>query len=715
MNSMKQKTMILLFFSLCVFWVLSNLAQTDPGIGWPRQIDVPEGKIVIYQPDMDSFEGNILEARAAISVTPTGTTAPVFGAVWVRCRVDVDTDERMVTFSEMRVPRVRFPESEPGDENKVITILEKEIPKWDLSISLDRFLTGLDLVEKEQATLEDFKHAPPKILVENSPAVLILIDGDPILQKIENSSLQYVANTPFLIVYDRSKKAFYLNGGQIWMEASDIMGPWKQSQRVPGEVKKLTPPEEDVETFGDEEGRMPKIIVSREPSELIVIDGAPDYKPIEGDDLLYVDNTESDVLMDIRSQRHFLVISGRWYASKSLFDGTWTYVPADELPEGFARIPADSENGHLLVHVAGTEQAEEAVLEAQIPQTSAIKRDSEGPKVEYDGDPQFENVKGTSKKVEYAVNTASSVFRVQGRYYCCDEAVWYIASSPSGPWRVCDDVPDEIYTLPPDNPHYNVKYVRVYESTPQVVYVGYYPGYMCSYIYGPTIVYGTGWWYRPWYGSIYYPRPYTWGFNVRWNPWTGWSFGFSFGSGPFRFHVGFGGGYGWWGPGHYRPYPYRGGARAAYRAGYRHGYWRGYQQGARPTPYRSQATRNNIYNRQQNQARNAPRAQPANRQRPNVAQGQRNNVYTDRNGNVHRRTESGQWQSRENGRWSSGQATAGDRSAAAKVRPQTQSKTKPATGSPRSQLNRQAQSRQRGTIRTQQARSARPSTVRRRR
>jgi hypothetical protein len=680
-------------------------------IGWPRQIDHPEGKVIIYQPQIDSFKGDILESRAAVSVTKKGSDAPVFGAAWFRARVQTDRDARLVHILDIEVPRVRFPEATPEQEKQLIDFLEKEIPKWEIPISLDRVIAGLDLAEKDQLAADNFKNAPPKILVVNEPAVLILIDGDPKLEQVEDSKMQYVVNTPFLIV--RHKNTYYLNGGQLWMEANDVLGPWKESKRPPKDVKKLTPPEEEgVETFGEVDGRIPRIIVSREPAELIVIDGAPDYKPIEGNDLLYVENTESDVLMNIKTQQHFILLSGRWYASTSLTEGSWKYVASDELPEAFAEIAADSENGHLRVHVAGTDEAKEAILDAQVPQTSAIKRDSEGPKVEYDGEPQFETVKGTSGKVENAVNTPSSVFKVSGNYYCCHEAVWYIAGGAQGPWSVCDDVPDEIYTIPPDNPHYNVKYVRVYESTPEVVYVGYYPGYMGSYVYGPTIVYGTGWWYRPWYGRWYYPRPYTWGFHVRWNPWYGWSFGLSFGRGPFRLTVGFGGYGGWWGPGRYRPYPYRGGVRHAYRAGYRHGYYRGaragYRAGARPTPYGAQ-NRSNIYNRQSNAVRNAQRAQPANRARPNVAPGQSNNVFADRNGNIHRQNQSGQWQSRQNGQWSSGQAGTRDR-----VQPQRQAR--PSTGSSQSQLNRQAQARQRGSARSQNFQSSRSrSTAPRRR
>ncbi len=713
----------LLWFCVLALFILSvapsTSAQSDAEeAGWPREIDLPEGKIIIYQPQPESFKGNVLEARAALSVTLKDQNVPVFGAVWFKAQVETDRDARTVEVVGIKVPRVRFPESTEEQEKKLTEILEREIPQWNLIISLDRLLTSLDLADKDQLAAQDFKNDPPKIMLVNSPAILVLIDGEPRLEKIEKSSLERVINTPFLIV--KQKNTFYLNGGQIWMEARDIKGPWKESRRPPKDVKKLTPPEEDVENLAADD-RLPQVIVSLEPAELIVIDGAPDLKPVEGNDLLFITNSESDILMDIKTQQYFILLSGRWYAAKSL-EGPWAYVASDKLPENFARIPEDSEIGHLLVSIAGTEQAKEAVLDAQIPQTSAIQRDNVDLKVEYDGQPQFETVKGTSSKVEYAVNTGESVFKVQSHFYCCHEAVWYESKNASGPWEVCDDVPDEIYTIPPENPHYNVKYVQVYESTPQVVYVGYYPGYRGSYIYGPTLVYGTGWWYHPWGGSIYYPRPYTYGFHVRWNPWYGWSFGFSFSTGPFRFSVGYGGG-GYWGPGRYRPYPYYGGARAGYRAGYRHGYYRGAQAGyrpgapgssrPRPTPYTS---RNNIYSRPQNQARNAQTRAATPGRTPRVSQGQSNNVYADRSGNIHRQTENGQWQQRDNGKWTSGRQTGAQDRTVGRAQPQTkQTRPQVQPQNRQSQLNRQAQARQRGTARTQQSRGMSRTTTRRRR
>jgi hypothetical protein len=81
-------------------------------------------------------------------------------------------------------------------------------------------------------------------------------------------------------------------------------------------------------------------------------------------------------------------------------------------------------------------------------------------------------------------------------------------------------------------------------------------GYLNSFIYGPTVVYGTGWYYDPWWGGFYYPRPWTWGFSMWYDPWYGWTFGYDFGLDWFNFGLGRDFWFGrWWGPWIYRP-PY---------------------------------------------------------------------------------------------------------------------------------------------------------------
>ncbi len=401
------------------------------------------------------------------------------------------------------------------------------------------------------------------------------------------------------------------------------------------------------------------------PTELIVTDGKPEYSPMPGGELLYVKNTESDILMEVTSQRHFVLLGGRWFASRSL-EGPWKYVAADELPPSFKDIPADSDElAHLRTWVDGTEEAREAVLDAHVPQTASVKRDATI-EITYDGKPKFEDVDET--KLQYAVNTPDQVLKYGNKYYCAKEAVWYVADKPEGPWTVATEVPDEIQKIPASNPNYNVKYVHVYDVTPEVVYVGYYPGYVNSYVYGGVIVYGTGWHYRPWWGSVYYPRHSTWGFHVRWNPWMGWGFGFSYSTGRFTFSMGFGGWGRWYRGGFWGPRPYG----RAYARGYHRGWHHGARAGARAgyrAGYRT-AQRQNMYRSANNRARvsNQPRAtgaRPTHTNRPN-------NVVSDRSGNVHQRSQNGSWQKR------AGTASTNTRS-----------------------MDRTQQSRQRGTTRTQ--------------
>jgi hypothetical protein len=673
----------LLTLALPAVLLLGPQESDDDVAGWPREMSGGEFTVVMYQPQLETFEGNEITARAAVSIEGGELEQPVFGVVWLTAVVDTDRDERWVHALAVRITRVHLPGAPASHEEQLADFLELEIPKWDLGMSLDRLLTALNIEEQRRRAAEGLGTDPPVILVRDEPTVLISIDGEPHLLGVENTDLQRVINTPFTVLFAPESATYYLAADtSAWYTAPAVEGPWEVTDNVPSEVAVLAPPppeppepaegEEIVDEEEIEVGPPPAILVATEPTELIVTEGPPEYTPLEGGELLFVSNTSSDIVLEVATGRFFLVLSGRWYESEAL-EGPWNYVPADSLPQSFAQIPPESDLAHLRVHVAGTEEADEAVMDHQIPQTAAVKRDATT-EVVYDGEPQFEPIEDT--ELEYATNTASQVIKAGDEYYVCDEAVWFVSESPAGPWVVAEKVPQEIYTIPSTNPNYNVTYVYVYDSTPDVVYVGYYPGYMYSFVYGPTIVYGTGWWYRPWWGRYYYPRPVTWGFHVHWNPWWGWSFGFSYGAGPFRFYVGFGGWYrgGWWGPRGYRGY--RHGYHHGWRAGYRAGYYAGRRDAHR---------RSNMYRSQGNRARTTERARPSGRQQPNVARNRSNNVLADRNGNVHRRNQDGSWQQRQGGGW--------------------QPSSRPSQGS--SGLSRDYQARQRGSQRTQNFNRAR--------
>lgn len=603
---------------------------------WPKEIKTEnETVITLYQPQLESFEGITLEGRMAVTVNHPQREI-MFGAVWFKATMETDKEARMVLLKKMSILKTHFPDAvDPEKSEEFGKLLAAEIESWDMEMSLDRITASLDEVNNLKEQSDKINNEPPTIYLRKNPAVLVVIDGEPIVKEYEDSKIDFVVNTTFFIVKESKKDQYYLNGGQYWYTSKDILSGWEETTKIPSKIKKFAKDNLEDAQNPDEESSFdvaPELIVVTKPSELVLLDGEPDYKTVDGTNLLYVDNTENDILMDINTQNHYLLLAGRWYYATSLESGDWKFQEPYDLPEDFKAIPEDSPMASVRASIPGTPEAQTALLEQSIPQTATIDRKTASLEVTYDGEPEFEKIEGTS--MSYAKNTSKSVLLIESTYYAVEDGVWFESTNAKGPWVVSTERPDEVDNLPPDCPVYNVKYVYIYDSTPEVVYVGYYPGYNYSYVYHGVVVYGTGYYYYPWYRYYYYPRAVTWGFGVHWNPWTGWGFHFGIR-------------WGWIGWGFH---PYRRGYWGArgYRAGYRRGYARGYARGRyhanRPRPTPHSARNRNVYNNRANGVKNTAN----NRARTNNninnkarASNKANNMYSDRSGNVYQRNNSG--------------------------------------------------------------------------
>jgi hypothetical protein len=289
--------------------------------------------------------------------------------------------------------------------------------------------------------------------------------------------------------------------------------------------------------------------------------------------------------------------------------------------------------------------------------------------VNYDGDPQFQQIAGT--QVYSAVNASTTVLRINGHYHVCDNAVWYEGDTPDGPWEVSTYVPAEVNNIPPSDPNYRVRYVYIYDSTPDVVFTGYTPGYVGSYVQYGTVIYGTGYYYNPW-PNRWYPRPFTYGFNMYYNPWNGWGFGPTWGYTWFYPRWNYYGYYGyhpwsWWGPYSYCPH----------NEWHNNGYYYGHRASvaernasrANTGDLRAPSRSNNLYDAHRNtgvrptemgrtalvskdagRTTTAPTtgrtAKPGNTAMKPIA----GDHFTDRDGNVYREN-AGSTEELENGRW----------------------------------------------------------------
>src|SRR5215472_7515238 len=76
---------------------------------WPRQLEINGATVLIYQPQLDKWQGNRLEGRAAVEIHRPGAPAPSYGVIWITARTEVDKERGIVTLEDIKIPQVSFP------------------------------------------------------------------------------------------------------------------------------------------------------------------------------------------------------------------------------------------------------------------------------------------------------------------------------------------------------------------------------------------------------------------------------------------------------------------------------------------------------------------------------------------------------------------------------------------------------------------------------
>ena len=223
-----------------------------------------------------------------------------------------------------------------------------------------------------------------------------------------------------------------------------------------------------------------------------------------GTRLLWVSNTESDVFRLGKDGPVYFLVSGRWFTAPG-FTGPWTFA-TPTLPEDFKKIPLSHERSRVLASVPGTDEAAEAVLLAQIPQTARVnKKTGEGARGgRTRAQPQFQPIEKTT--VSRAVNTDKDIIKVGDLYYMCFQGVWFMGESPNGPWEV-DRIGARARStrFRSARRRYNVTNVTVVEDNNDAVVFATAAAYTGMMIAWGCAVWGTGYYYPPYvgYGGFY--------------------------------------------------------------------------------------------------------------------------------------------------------------------------------------------------------------------
>lgn len=521
---MKKAALLLAF----LFVLVQLSVATDPG--WPRQISKPAGTLVYYQPQVDDWESfKTIDWRTAFSLTPQGGKA-VVGVARMHADTEVFQDADSVVLSNITVKSIDFPALDAAKAQQMTALVKSFVPQ-STEISLRRLVASVNAPPPTQGVA--VKNDPPQIFISYTPALLIHLDGEPVKSPIEHTKLDVIVNTSWRLFFDRHDSQYLLYNGVQWMRSPALDQGWTVVSKLPedftklaalpgfSDLKQAVPPSANTQP-------VPTVFFSKVPAELIVFKGQPSYELIPGTKLAWAVNADSPVFFYNPTSTIYYLTAGRWFSASSL-QGPWAFA-TPELPADFANIPATMKPvGEVLGSVPGTPEAKDALLLAQIPTTVTVTpAAAQKVNVTYAGQPEFAPIEGTS--LQYATNTADKVIKVGDLYYLCFQGIWFLSSSPQGPWQTASSVPQQVYSIPPSSPVYNVTYVTQSTTPDGNVQASYTAGYLGAFAMGTAmgavLASGTGYYYPPYYGygawaGAYYPRAYTYGSYPYYNTMTG--------------------------------------------------------------------------------------------------------------------------------------------------------------------------------------------------
>lgn len=110
--------------------------------GWPRTVARGATSLSVYQPQIEQWKDNQLEARSAVAITANQSKQPNFGVIWSTARTEIDKINRLVTLTDFIINKVNFPAT-PERASACQAILQAQAPKAGQTIELNHVLADM--------------------------------------------------------------------------------------------------------------------------------------------------------------------------------------------------------------------------------------------------------------------------------------------------------------------------------------------------------------------------------------------------------------------------------------------------------------------------------------------------------------------------------------------------------------------------------------------
>jgi hypothetical protein len=146
-----------------------NAGSVDPN-GWPRKIVSGDTTIMFYYPQIDKWEGDRIQAYAAVSVETAGTQQQTYGTVYFTAHTSVDKTNRTVTLDSFKVIRGNFPTASNKTAKFLAIIQQAEIGKTQV-LPQDQFMSDVAIGQQEHKSGYELRNDPPRIIFSSKPAL----------------------------------------------------------------------------------------------------------------------------------------------------------------------------------------------------------------------------------------------------------------------------------------------------------------------------------------------------------------------------------------------------------------------------------------------------------------------------------------------------------------------------------------------------------------
>ena len=469
---------------------------------WPQTVTDGDRSYLVFAPHFDTYAGTTVGMSHVVRRIVNGVPSPApedIGIMAVSAQAVPGAGEGELELSAFQVESLDLG-GRPAPQTDM-DALQHAIGGRAIQVTRRALVHDMQVENPRAATTPGLGDDVPDFLVARRRTALVGIDGEAHWRNIGDTGWRRVANTPFIVLQAQDGSFVVRLGSAHWMGSADMGQGYAPVAPPPDAVISALgnppappagahpPAATDGAFTSTANGDLPDVRIVTEPTVLVAIHGEPILADVAPGVQMAV-NAECPLLRTSQPDAWWTLASGRWFSAPRL-DGSWSRVRPGNVPAAFVQLPDDRQFDAMKASVPGTPQASAAVTAAQETRTIQVSRATARCSATWRGNPLFTAVPGTLLRC--SLNASQPVIECDRRWYCCDNAVWFSADDPQGPWALCDSLPDAIAQIPAASPAFQVTGVDIVGADDASVTFGYDPSYLGTCIDDGTVVYGTGW------------------------------------------------------------------------------------------------------------------------------------------------------------------------------------------------------------------------------